>query len=144
MTHKIQMVMQQEFKLVTGTKPLELRQYQQEMVNQLRAAFASGKKRLVMQMPTGGGKTAVFTDITRRVTERGGKVMIVTDRKELHQQGGNALARLGVVYRELSAKTTRLDDSPVTMAMVETLKRRLIKPDYAAFVKRFKLIIIDE
>ena len=83
--------MQQEFKLVVGTKPLELRPYQQEMVNQLRAAFASGKKRLVMQMPTGGGKTAVFTDITRRVTERGGKVMIVTDRKELHQQGGNAL-----------------------------------------------------
>ena len=110
----------------------------------MRAAFASGKKRLVMQMPTGGGKTAVFTDITRRVTERGGRVMIVTDRKELHQQGGNALARLGVGYRELSAKTTRLDDSPVTMAMVETLKRRLVKPDYAAFVKRFKLIIIDE
>ncbi len=136
--------MQQEFKLVVGTKPLELRPYQQEMVNQLRAAFASGKKRLVMQMPTGGGKTAVFTDITRRVTERGGKVMIVTDRKELHQQGGNALARLGVGYRELSAKTTKLDDSPVTMAMVETLKRRLIRPDYAAFVKRFKLIIIDE
>jgi len=136
--------MQQEFKLITGTKPLELRRYQQEMVNQLRAVFASGKKRIVMQLPTGGGKTAVFTDITRRVVERGGKVMIVTDRKELHQQGGNALARLGVGYRELSAKTTRLDDSPVTMAMVETLKRRLIKPDYAAFVKKFKLIIIDE
>lgn len=136
--------MQQEFKLVTGTKPMELRPYQQEMVNHLRAAFAAGKKRLVMQLPTGGGKTAVFTDITRRVTERGGRVMIVTDRKELHQQGGNALARLGVGYRELSAKTTRLDEAPVTMAMVETLKRRLVKPDYAAFVKRFKLIIIDE
>ena len=63
--------MQQEFKLVVGKNPLELRPYQQEMVNQLRAAFASGKKRLIMQMPTGGGKTAVFTDITRRVVESG-------------------------------------------------------------------------
>ncbi|NTW98355.1 MAG: DEAD/DEAH box helicase family protein [Geobacteraceae bacterium] len=114
------------------------------MINSLRSAFAAGKKRLVMVLPTGGGKTAVFTDITRRVVERGGRVMIVTDRKELHQQGGNSLARIGVGYRELTADTKRLDRSPVIIAMVETLKRRLTRADYAAFVRSFSLIIIDE
>lgn len=134
--------MQDELRLEIS--PMRLRPYQQEMVSALRSAFAQGRKRLVMVLPTGGGKTAIFTDITRRAVERGGRVMIVTDRKELHLQGGNALARIGVGYRELTASTKQLDRSPVIIAMVETLKRRLNRPDYAAFVRSFSLIIIDE
>ncbi len=143
-TNKAQMNINKQVSSVVGTKPILLRPYQQEMIDSLRARFAQGKKRLVMVLPTGGGKTAIFTDITRRVVERSGRVMIVTDRKELHQQGGNSLARIGVGYRELTANTRRIERAPVIIAMVETLKRRLKRSGYAMFVRSFDMIIIDE
>lgn len=129
---------------VKKTVIMQLRDYQERLISDLRGSYASGKKHLIMQLPTGGGKTAVFSEITRLSTERGGRVLIVTDRTELHRQGGDALKRIGVTYRELTAKTKVLDPAHVVVAMVETLKRRLNKPDYAAFVKSFNMIIIDE
>lgn len=121
-----------------------LRPYQTSNIADLRKMFASGKKRVIYQLPTGGGKTAVFSEITRLAASIGNRVLIITDRQELHQQGGDALARLGVRHEEVTAKTKYLPSAPVCVAMVETIKRRLHRPDYTSFVKSFSLIIIDE
>lgn len=121
-----------------------LRPYQAQNIAELRKMYASGKKRLIYQLATGGGKTAVFSEIARLSASIGNRVLIITDRQELHQQGGDALSRIGVSYREITAKTKVLPSSMVCVAMVETLKRRMHRPDYGDFIKSFNLIIIDE
>jgi len=122
----------------------ELREYQKKHIHELRMLFAQGKKRIVYQQPTGGGKTAVFSEITRLAAQKGNKVLIVTDRKELHKQGSDALVRIGVISRELTAKTKKIPDASVCVSMIETLKRRLKRPDYIEFVRGFDLIVVDE
>jgi superfamily II DNA or RNA helicase len=44
---------------------LKLRDYQQRSVDQLRAAYARGVRRILLSLPTGAGKTIVAAEIIR-------------------------------------------------------------------------------
>jgi len=66
---------------------MQLRTYQLHAVDQIRAAFKD-TKRVVLCLPTGAGKTVVFSEIVRRVLEKGNKVAIITHRRELLSQAG--------------------------------------------------------
>ncbi|NTU49350.1 MAG: DEAD/DEAH box helicase [Desulfobulbaceae bacterium] len=123
---------------------ITLRPYQETDISEIRKLYAQGKRRVLYQLATGGGKTVVFTVITFLSSMRGKRVLIVTDRKELRQQGGRSIRRAGIEYEEVTAKTRHLPNANVCLSMVETLKRRIHKPDYLSFVRSFDLIIIDE
>src|SRR5258708_7852146 len=67
---------------------LQLRPYQQECIERVLAAFQRhprGGKALVV-IPTGGGKTIVFTEIARRL---GLTTLILAHRQELLQQAAD-------------------------------------------------------
>ena len=66
---------------------MQLRPYQIGAVDEIRAAFKDSK-RVVLCLPTGAGKTVVFSEIVRRVLEKGRRVAIVTHRRELLSQAG--------------------------------------------------------
>ena len=51
-----------------------LRPYQLDSVAQVGAAFASGYKRVILCLPTGAGKTVIFSDIAARAAENAGVV----------------------------------------------------------------------
>lgn len=97
-----------------------------------------------MQLPTGGGKTFIFSDIIRRHLERlpTNRVLVLTHRVELFGQTLGAVVRTGTTVTELKAgmPTGRVHaECRCMIAMVETLKRRHL-PDFG----HFSLIIIDE
>ena len=103
---------------------LNLRPYQTEAVRQLSHGFLK-HKRQVLCLPTGAGKTVVFSEIVKRAFERGTKTLVLTDRTELFKQTIKSLSRFGIAVEEISPnkKKTYLD-AVIYVGMVETLKRR--------------------
>lgn len=103
---------------------IKLRDYQNESVDLLSNGFKK-HKRIVLCLPTGAGKTVVFSEIVRRAAERGTKTIVLTDRTELFKQTIKSLGRIGVAAEEISPnkKSTYLD-AVIYVGMVETLKRR--------------------
>lgn len=77
---------------------MNLRPYQQEAVNNLRAAFRSAFKAPVLQLPTGGGKTIIFCHIAQSAAAKGNNVLILVHRRELIIQTSKALARLDLAH----------------------------------------------
>jgi superfamily II DNA or RNA helicase len=120
---------------------IKLRPYQIESIAGLRASFAQKNKNLILCLPTGAGKTVVFSEMVRLASLRKTQTLVLTDRVELFGQTFAALNRTGLTPQILNAqtKTDQFDSHAlVTVAMVETFKRRLLM-GYEP-----KLIIIDE
>jgi superfamily II DNA or RNA helicase len=88
-------------------------------------------------MPTGAGKTQVFTFITAAMAQRNLSVTILVHRRELIAQASRKLDQAGVTHGIIAAGTPATF-APIQVASVQTLIRRLEDtpaPD---------LIIIDE
>ncbi len=118
---------------------MELRPYQMESIYHLRAGFANKHQRQVLTLPTGAGKTVVFSSMVKLASQKGTKTLVLTDRTELFYQTFKSLNRLGIAVEEISPDKKKVyENAMVYLGMVETLKRRKtlnIEPE---------LIIIDE
>jgi superfamily II DNA or RNA helicase len=115
---------------------MNLRPYQITAIEQLREGFKN-HRRQILSLPTGGGKTVVFSHIAQSAANKGKSVCILTDRIELLQQAGSTLP-IRPYY--LTAGASIPYRAPVIVGMVETVARRLAKgwnytPD---------LLIVDE
>ena len=49
---------------------MKLRDYQEQLIRDVKKKFAKGKKRVVMQAPTGSGKTVTFVELAKRTLEK--------------------------------------------------------------------------
>jgi superfamily II DNA or RNA helicase len=101
---------------------------------------------LLYQLPTGGGKTVVFSEITRRFIEhRKKKVVVLTHRIELSSQTSRMLKGFGVKNKIINSDVKQLkeaDEHMCYVAMVETLNNRL--QEGTITLKDVGLVIIDE
>ena len=104
---------------------IQLRDYQQKAVNEIRTSFAKGNNRIVLCSATGSGKTVIFSEITRLVYEKGKRTLIITDRKELLSQTDNKLTHFGINPFLLTANEKKIKENRVVVAMVETIKIRI-------------------
>ena len=84
---------------------------------------------LIYQLPTGGGKTVIFSEIASRfIRQKQSKVLILTHRVELLHQTSRSLEGIGVSNKIIDRKVQQLDDQDqfsCFVAMVETLNNRL-------------------
>ena len=53
------------------TSRFTLRDYQHDAVDAVLAARQDGRKRVLLVLPTGAGKTVVFSEIIARILDRG-------------------------------------------------------------------------
>jgi superfamily II DNA or RNA helicase len=101
---------------------------------------------LLYQLPTGGGKTVIFSEITRRfILETGKKVLILTHRIELCGQTSQMLKEFGVQNMVIDSEVKTVpvpNDFMCFVAMVETLNNRL--RDEILDLDNVGLMIIDE
>ena len=124
---------------------MNLRPYQQNAIDKLRAAFGQGHKRVILCAPTGAGKTVMFSAIAQGAMQKGKRVMIITDRGELLWQAGGALNNLAIVPELITAETTRLNSSQrIFVAMIETIYRRREQREYKMLLDSVDLFIFDE
>ena len=101
---------------------------------------------LLYQLPTGGGKTVVFSEIVRRyIAAKNKKVVVLTHRIELCKQTSSVLSGFDVKNKVINSKVKTLpdqDDYQCFVAMVETLNNRLSENDFQ--LENIGLVIIDE
>lgn len=101
---------------------------------------------LLYQLPTGGGKTVIFSEIVRRyISQTNKKVVILTHRIELCKQTSKMLSGFGVNNKIIDSKVKELADQDQYLcfvAMVETLNNRL--NDDKLQLNDIGLVIIDE
>ncbi|MDG1347780.1 MAG: DEAD/DEAH box helicase family protein [Crocinitomicaceae bacterium] len=101
---------------------------------------------LLYQLPTGGGKTVIFSEIAKQyISEWKEKVLILTHRIELSVQTSKQLSAIGVNNKIINSEVKTLDDQDefqCFIAMVETLNNRL--HDDENFIKDVGLVIVDE
>ena len=74
----------------------ELRPYQKDLLQQAEKALAASKARVMLQLPTGGGKTRIAASLLARWVRRGGKAAWLTHRRELSDQTRDELNKSGV------------------------------------------------
>lgn len=114
-----------------------LRPYQQNTVNQISNSFFDrGNESAILCIPTGGGKTVVFSHIARSCIDKGFKVMIACDRKELIQQSYDKLVDYGLFPSIIAPGQSQIVNT-CYVSSVDTLIRRKRYPDV-------DLLIIDE
>lgn len=77
---------------------IALRGYQRAALAETRAAIVSGKRRPLIVLPTGGGKTCLGTEMARGHLERKpeNRVVWLAHRRELVAQGAATLQRAGL------------------------------------------------
>jgi superfamily II DNA or RNA helicase len=116
---------------------IRLRDYQDNLVSEVRNAYRAGKKSPLVVSPTGSGKTVLFAYIADGTSKKGNQVLILVHRQELVDQTCKTLNAFGVGHGVIAAGRTPDKTYPVQVASVQTLARRLdvFKPT---------LIIIDE
>jgi superfamily II DNA or RNA helicase len=126
----------------------ELYDYQKGDIDAIfeRIDNASPQHHLLYQLPTGGGKTVIFSEIVRRyIQKHDKKVVVLTHRIELCKQTSKMLKGFGVKNKIINSNVKELPDQndySCFVAMVETLKNRI--NDEKLHLDNIGLVIIDE
>lgn len=121
----------------------QLRPYQQTAIEESRIALKD-YRRVLLQSPTGSGKTVMFSFITKNAVNKGRRVLIISSRTELLRQNGGALERMGLNVEYIDPRTRKIPTSAVVCAMAQTLKRRLSKAEWLAWLTQIDFVIVDE
>jgi superfamily II DNA or RNA helicase len=133
---------------VVKTRNTKLYPYQEADINKLIAQLdqSDTTQRILYQLPTGGGKTVIFSELARRFIEKSNlKVMILTHRVELCSQTSRTLKGLGIGNKLINSGVKQIlgrDGQVCYVAMVETLKNRI--KDGVFNTQNIGLVIIDE
>lgn len=123
---------------------MELRPYQQEAKEAVKREWASGNRKTLLVLPTGCGKTIVFSKLTEDQVRSGERVLILAHRGELLEQAADKLiSATGLRCAVEKAEETCLNSwYRVTVGSVQSLQRtkRLeqFPHDY------FDCIVVDE
>ncbi|WP_298475235.1 DEAD/DEAH box helicase [uncultured Maribacter sp.] len=130
------------------TKEKNLYDYQEADLNSIFEHLKNAKdnSNLLYQLPTGGGKTVIFSEITKRyIEEIKKKVVVLTHRIELSSQTSNMLTGFGVKNKVINSEVKEVKNQDGVMcyvAMVETLNNRL--QEEKVEINNIGLVIIDE
>ena len=103
---------------------MQLRDYQKSAINNIRKSIQNDNKSVLLALPTGAGKTVIFSEITKLAKLKGSNVLILVHRKELIDQASNKLKK-NKVNHGIIASGYEPKSSNVQVASVQTLIRRL-------------------
>ncbi|NCC40579.1 MAG: DEAD/DEAH box helicase [Gammaproteobacteria bacterium] len=117
---------------------IQFRDYQETAIDAARSLIGRGTKRIMINAPTGAGKTVIAAGIVQRAVSKGKTVLFLAHRRELIDQTVNKLVDAGVLNFGVVMAGNRLNNAsaPVQVASIQTLIRRELPPA--------DLVIIDE
>ncbi len=140
---------------------LVLRDYQNELKAKVFDAWREGHRNVLMCLPTGGGKTKLFSSLTIDLAINAAEKLptaILVHRKELVQQISLTLAEEGIVHNIIAPKGVILGivgahrrvlrrqfydyNAPITVVSVDTLNARILK--HGKWAQGIRLWITDE
>lgn len=111
--------------------------YQGSSLNGVSAAIKAGHRRIVFEMPTGGGKTVVLAKFCRICVENNKRVCIVVPNREIYNQFYRALKTEGLPFGQIKSGLTPAHGEMIQIASAMTLVNRLEGYD-------FDVVVTDE
>jgi superfamily II DNA or RNA helicase len=109
-------------------RAIHLRPYQIGAVAGIEARIAAGVRRLVLVLPTGGGKTTIAGSLILRAVARGQRVLFLAHRRELIVQAYLRLLDMGLPVQQvgivMASDARRRPGAAVQVASIDTLRRR--------------------
>lgn len=123
---------------------MQLRPYQQEAREAVQAEWAQGHKRTLLVLPTGCGKTIVFSKIIEDQVKKGKRVLVLAHRSELLEQASDKLKTatgLGTAL-EKAEHTSIGSWYRVVVGSVQTLQREKRLSQFPPIY--FDTIVVDE
>lgn len=117
----------------------ELWDHQTEALKAIRQSVAQGVRRLVVQAPTGSGKTKMAADLIAGAQRKGNRLAFVVSHLSLIDQTVEALYKEGIAEVGVVQADHQLTDwsQPVQVCSIQTIRRRKAYPDA-------KAVVIDE
>ena len=127
---------------------IPLREYQTDLLRRVETALEPERARVMMQLPTGGGKTIVAAHLLARRLSGARKAAWLTHRTELAAQTRDMLANAAGVdawhVRQPSQAPMPAKPCGVVVIMAQTAGRRARNPDVWSEYGKDDLLIIDE
>lgn len=123
-----------------------LRDYQGKAINDLRRTLSPRRRRVILQLPTGAGKTRIAAEITRLLTAKShgqGHALFLAPRRELVTQAAARIERHGVTPGIIMAGESSDPERTVQVASFDTLHARAIRSSRIELPPA-DLVIVDE
>ncbi len=122
----------------------ELRPYQAEAKQAILKAWEEGQRKTLLVLPTGCGKTVVFSSVAAAQVAKGHRVLVMAHRGELLDQAAEKLLAFAGIHSVLEkAESTSLGSFlPVTVASVQSLSQEKRLEQFPC--DYFQDIIVDE
>ena len=118
-----------------------LRPYQENLSKRTRLALKD-YSRVILQLMTGGGKTAIATDIVDRASSKNFITVFLTDREKILEQTVKHFHKRHISCQLITKETKTILKSNVYVGMVESFYRRYAKGWFKDIP--IKLFIMDE
>ena len=122
-----------------------LHNFQIDIQSKKDEAIRNGHKRIIIQSPTGSGKTMMFCADVYRADKKNKKCLIITDRDELLTGSGGTLSKFNIEAEYIKAG---LKEPPKKykhcIAMSQTIRKRINIDNWILFFNSFDIVIIDE
>lgn len=116
----------------------KLRDYQQEIIDQVRSSMKTGCKSILIQSPTGSGKTALTAFMMKTASAKHNDSWFIVHRRELINQSVQTFSNAGVEHGVIASGFNYDESKGINVCSIGTLARRYDK------VRPPKLIIWDE
>lgn len=104
---------------------MDLRDYQAGQLDRTRAKLREGNRRVLLQLPTGGGKTVMAATMLGGAGERGKVSWFLVHRKELIEQTSSTFRLAGIEHGVVGAGFPLAVDKRVQICGVQTLVNML-------------------
>jgi len=117
---------------------MQLREYQKNIIQETRAFMQAGVKNVLIQSPTGSGKTVLTAHMLKTASSKGLTSWFICHRRELIKQSILAFSDTGVNHGIISSGWADNKNLPIQIASIQTLIRR-----YKNY-KKPNLIVWDE
>lgn len=116
---------------------LSLRDYQENSILRVEDAFHRGCQGVFLVLPTGAGKTVVFTEMIKNRNRLLKKCVVVAHRTELIKQAGRTIEKNGMWHGVIKAKPSTAPLAPIQVVSIDSMRNRGLpwEPD---------LIVLDE
>jgi DNA repair protein RadD len=116
---------------------IALRDYQAALVEEVREAYRARVRSVIMQLGTGGGKTATASALIARAVEAGRRVIFAAHLDALIDDTSERLAGAGIEHGIVQGDRPTSATAPVQVCSLATLHRRGERPPA-------DLVIVDE
>jgi len=104
---------------------ITLRDYQTEIISDVRRSFSEGHKRIILQMEVGAGKTIVAAEIIRMAIEKRNRVLFIAPRRQLIYQTVEALEKFNIQCGTIMAGVQRFYQPLIQVASFDTITARV-------------------